>query len=45
MLRGESHEASVLVTNGDSSMLAVGYEDGKIRLWNVQTHECAVTLR
>ena len=43
---GENHEVTSLAKarGGDANILAVGYEDGTIRIWNLESHECQVTF-
>lgn len=43
MLKGESEEVTALSLF--SSLLAVGYEDGNIRLFNLESRDSHVTFR
>ena len=44
VLYGEKHEVSVLARSPDQKHLAVGYVDGAIRIFSLQTGEVTVTF-
>lgn len=39
------HEVSSLALSSSTLRLATGYEDGSIRLWDMELYTCLVTLR
>jgi len=44
VLRGTKHEVTMITKNSSSKMLAVGYNDGSIKLWNLKRMSSDVTL-
>lgn len=45
ILAGERHEVTSLSSHAPSLLLAVGYEDGAMRLFSLESHDCHVTFR
>lgn len=43
-LEADKHEVTALCSNGDGSFLAVGYNNGSIRIFDEKSGECTVTL-
>ncbi|CAH3120735.1 unnamed protein product [Pocillopora meandrina] len=44
VLAGDKHEVTALQVSPDQQVLAVGYEDGSVRLWKLQDNTCQVTF-
>ena len=44
MLEGERHRVTALSKSPDGCHLAVGYENGAVKVFDVTTRECAVTF-
>ncbi|CAH3183156.1 unnamed protein product [Porites evermanni] len=44
MLKGDKHEVTALQVSPDQQVLAVGYEDGTVKLWKLQDSLCQVTF-
>ena len=42
---GNAEVTSLALGTGPHRVLAAGYEDGSIRLWDIESHDCQVTLR
>ncbi|KAK2557967.1 WD repeat-containing protein 3 [Acropora cervicornis] len=43
-LKGDKHEVTALQASPDQQVLAVGYEDGTIKLWRLETKSSQVTF-
>ena len=44
ILEGDKHEVTSLAS-GDDDVIATGYTNGVVKLWNLTTATCTTTLR
>ncbi|XP_078372501.1 WD repeat-containing protein 3-like [Oculina patagonica] len=44
VLKGDNHEVTALQVSPDQQVLAVGYEDGTVKLWKLEDKSCQVTF-